>query len=120
MAKAKEPAKKTTKPDRWFEPAKPEFIKLEVGETIEGIYIGRQSSQFGPVYRFQNGQKMLALSGNRVSIDGIMDQVEAANMKGHFLVVERRNNEQSQRGRTVHQYRVGHIPDGCPQCDRRG
>lgn len=104
------------KPDRWFTPAKPDFIKLEVGEVLTGVYLGRKPSQYGPTYRFQNGEKVQVLSGNRVSLDNLMDQVDAANMKGHLLTVERMTNQESNAGRTVNQYRVGHISEGCPGC----
>lgn len=104
------------KPDRWFTPAKPDFIKLEVGEVLTGVYLGRKPSQYGPTYRFQNGEKVQVLSGNRVSLDNLMDQVDAANMKGHLLTVERTANDESNAGRKVNQYRVGHIPEGCPGC----
>lgn len=104
------------KPDRWFTPAKPDFVKLEVGETLTGVYLGRKPSNYGPTYRFQNGEKVQVLSGNRVSLDNLMDQVDAANMKGHLLTVERLNNEESTAGRKVNTYRVGHIPEACPGC----
>jgi hypothetical protein len=114
------PPKKTpkapAKPDKWFTPRKPDFIKLEVGETITGVYLGRKSSTFGPTYRFKNGEKIEILSGNRVALDNIMDEVDAGNMRGHLLTVERLNNEESNSGRNVNQYRVGHISQGCPAC----
>jgi hypothetical protein len=89
---------------------------LEVGEVLTGVYLGRKPSQYGPTYRFQNGDKVQVLSGNRVSLDNLMDQVDAANLKGHLLTVERMGNDESNSGRKVNQYRVGHISQGCPGC----
>jgi hypothetical protein len=118
MAQAKKSNKKPQAgtPDKWFTPAKPDFIKLEVGEVLTGVYLGRKPSQYGPTYRFQNGDKVQVLSGNRVSLDNLMDQVDAANLKGHLLTVERMGNDESNSGRKVNQYRVGHISQGCPGC----
>jgi len=104
------------KPDRWFIPQKPEFLKLVIGESITGVYLGQQQSQYGPNYRFQIDGKVKAINGNRVQIDSLMEQVEASGMKGHLLTVERTDDDESSKGRKVHQYRIGHIPAGCPQC----
>ena len=117
---AKRPVAKTTvaaKPDRWFTPQKPEYLKLVIGESITGVYLGTQQSSYGPNYRFSTGEgKVVAINGNRVQIDQLMEQVEAANLKGHLLVIERIPDDTSTKGRTVHQYRIGHIPNGCPVC----
>jgi hypothetical protein len=109
--------KQPGKVDKWFTPSKPEFVKLVVGETVTGVYLGTRPSQYGPTYRFQNGDKVQVVSGNRAALDNLMDQVNAANMKNHLMTVERLPDDESASGRKVNQYRIGHISEGCPGCN---
>jgi hypothetical protein len=79
------------------------------------------ATQFGPGYRFKIGKEMKILSGNRAQLDALFDDLKMndedfpGGLTGHLLKVSRlRGNLKTKAGRTVGQYEIEHIFDGCP------
>lgn len=113
---------KTEKSIRWYAPKKPDFKKLKVGETFEGVFTGIQPSRYGPAYFFKDAEnKSIAIGGNRAHLDRAFQEITSSGdfgpdgPAGHRLMVERQKSETTGSGRTVHIFRIGHCLGDCPK-----
>lgn len=108
---------------RYYDRPKPNFVSLAEGESVEGVFLGVSASQYGPTYKFKGPEgERFQLSGNRVQLDQIFadlmadpDGFEDQSIVGHYLIVERIEDQTSKSGREVAQFKLGHLFDECPK-----
>lgn len=116
--KAKEPEDGT----QWVEPGKPNFVSLKAGQFAGGIYLGPTTTRYGVSYRFAIGDEKYILSGNRVQLDRLMEDLQTSSIFpdrtpiGHYLRVERKEDVESASGHPVATFRIGHVTSLCPKC----
>lgn len=99
---------------------KPNYVSLKEGEILEGIFITQQQGRFGSQYAFKVGQEIKVLSGNRFQLDAIFMEMQLdgdafpSGLAGHLLRVSRGQTVKIEGGKTVGQYSIEHIFEGCP------
>lgn len=114
------PKQKESAPEYRWRGTQREFVSLAEGEMIEGVYVKRDATQYGPVYKIRTGDGIKMLSGNRAQLDSLFDDIEsdpdfAGGPFGHYIAVRRLENTKSSSGRRVAQYELAHVYEKCPK-----
>jgi hypothetical protein len=105
-----------------FRHTKPIFVTLKEGESIAGVFLGIVGTQYGTCYKIKTAEGIRLLAGNRFQLDQIIDEMRfdseefpSGGLEGHCLEVKRLSESVGlEKGRTVAQYEVSHLIDGCP------
>lgn len=99
-----------------------EFIKLEQGQNIEGIWFGTVKTRFGPAYRLVTKDGIQYLGGNRVQLDAIIEEMQLDSegfpdgIAGHLIQIRRlEGSATSEKGYEVALYEIAHLVDDCPK-----
>ena len=80
-----------------------EFVKLEPGENIQGVYQGERAIGEGPTYIIKNREGVMGLNGGRVVLDRAMEKVPV----GALIYVYRGDDTEAKAsGRPVAQFTV--------------
>ena len=102
---------------QWRRPAPPAFVKLGVGEVLEGTYLGKVAGEFGNIYKFRRDDGETVALGGRTQLDSVMADLESTLPDGGIgsrVAIRRAKDAVSRGGRTVHQYEWAVVDDVVP------
>ena len=87
-----------------------EVVKLEIGESIEGILLEKKPSDtFGFVYKIQTKAKELP---QIICGTVILNKKMAGKEVGSEVLIERVNDVKTSKGRFAHDFVTFHLDDG--------